>query len=181
MIELAQARDRKKHDELYEEMLYRAGSNADKLTKFLNSIPHKLWQARSFPGPRYGHVTSNIVESLNSRLAVIDSIRELHPLGILNGLWLVVMEDRAERYKLAQQRIERGERQNIPRSSQFWLSDYARKKLLVDSNAFAQYQRVQMNHEGDDGYGEASVSYQSETTYRVHTVNLARRTCTCGH
>jgi hypothetical protein len=160
-------------------MLFRAGSKADKLKQFITSLPSKLWLARDFPGPRYRLVTSNIVESLNNRILVIDSIRELHPLEILNSLRLIVIEDRAERLRIAQARIDRGEGQNIPRLSQYWLTEYARGKLLLDVNAQARDLRVQINRQGVGGICEASVTRGGGNHTFVYTVNLATRFCTC--
>jgi hypothetical protein len=34
--------------------------------KYINSIPHMTWAQYAFPIPRFGHITSNITESINS-------------------------------------------------------------------------------------------------------------------
>ena len=55
---------------------------------YLTSIPQERWTAFGFPLPRYGHMTSNIVESVNAQWLVA---RRLPPLQLLNHLWTTMM------------------------------------------------------------------------------------------
>jgi hypothetical protein len=56
---------------------------------YVDNIPHKLWARYAFPASRYGHYTSNIVESLNS---VWGQLRYLPPLKMVDGIWTTVMK-----------------------------------------------------------------------------------------
>ena len=51
---------------------------------YLQSIGYKNFAFTCFPVPRFGHDTSNIVESVNSHWR---DIRELPPLRLLNGIY----------------------------------------------------------------------------------------------
>jgi len=61
---------------------------------YLRSIPAETWATHAFPVPRYGHITSNIVESLNGTWK---HLRHLPPLRLLAGIWSSVMETFCER------------------------------------------------------------------------------------
>jgi hypothetical protein len=52
--------------------------------QYLRAIPADMWASAHFPGTRQGHLTSNIVESVNKLL------REDHSLSItdlLDAIW----------------------------------------------------------------------------------------------
>lgn len=76
----------------------------DAETYLRNSDP-QLWAEAHFPGRRYGHDTSNIVESLNNTLKLD---RELNIIDLLDNIWHRVMEQRSERLAEAQKCIEAG-------------------------------------------------------------------------
>jgi hypothetical protein len=51
---------------------------------YINNIPHDTWASYAFPYPRFGHITSNIVESLNAKFK---EIRDLPVLQLQLALW----------------------------------------------------------------------------------------------
>jgi hypothetical protein len=52
--------------------------------KYIDNIPHETWASHAFPYARFGHITSNIVESLNAKFK---EIRDLPVLQIQLALW----------------------------------------------------------------------------------------------
>jgi hypothetical protein len=66
----------------------------------VDAIPYKTWATYAFPQPRYGHLTSNIVESLNSAWG---RIRFLQPLKMMDAIWSTTMETIYNRYHRVQQ------------------------------------------------------------------------------
>lgn len=70
---------------------------------YLRSIPAETWATYAFPLPRYGHITSNIVESLNGTWK---HLRHLPPLRLLAGIWSSVMETFCERRERLQTSID---------------------------------------------------------------------------
>ena len=65
---------------------------------YLRNVDPTLWAKAYFPGKRYGHDTSNIVESVNSTLKLD---RELSIVELLNAIWHKVMSQRFDRYQEA--------------------------------------------------------------------------------
>ena len=61
----------------------------------LENIPADTYSFWAFPGPRFGHFTSNVVESLNG--AWQKSIRHLPPRRMMAEIWAYIMEHFAER------------------------------------------------------------------------------------
>ena len=59
-------------------------NKAPEVAKYISSIGYENFAFARFPQPRFGHDTSNIVESINS---VWREIRELPPLQLLNGIY----------------------------------------------------------------------------------------------
>jgi hypothetical protein len=51
---------------------------------YINNIPYNTWASYAFGSPRFGYITSNIVESLNAKFK---EIRDLPVLQIQLGLW----------------------------------------------------------------------------------------------
>ena len=64
--------------------------------QYLCNIDPRLWAKAHIPGSRYGHDTSNIVESLNNSLKLD---RELSIVELLNAIWQRVMNQRFEHYQ----------------------------------------------------------------------------------
>ena len=58
--------------------------DAPEVEEYISSIGYKNFAFARFPRPRFGHDTSNIVESTNSAWR---EIRELPPLQLLNGIY----------------------------------------------------------------------------------------------
>ena len=58
--------------------------DAPQAEEYLQSIGYENFASIRFPRPRFGHDTSNIVESVNS---IWRDIRELPPLQLLNGIY----------------------------------------------------------------------------------------------
>jgi hypothetical protein len=52
-------------------------------TAYMDAIPHTTWTYYAFPYPRFGHNTSNIIESLNS---VWNPLRSLPPLKMVDAI-----------------------------------------------------------------------------------------------
>lgn len=65
---------------------------------YLRDAEPRLWAKAFFPGKRFGHDTSNIVESVNSTLKLD---RELSIVELLNTIWHKLMGQRFERYQEA--------------------------------------------------------------------------------
>jgi hypothetical protein len=64
---------------------------------YLHSI--ETWATYVFPLLRYGHITSNIVESLNGTWK---HLRHLPPLRLLDSIWSSIMKTFCKRHKRAQ-------------------------------------------------------------------------------
>ena len=58
--------------------------DAPQVEEYISSIGYKNFAFTRFPWPRFGHDTSNIVESTNLAWR---GIRELPPLQLLNGIY----------------------------------------------------------------------------------------------
>jgi hypothetical protein len=56
---------------------------------YIEKIPATQWAVSYFPAPRYGHLTSNIIESVNSRFL---EERDLPILDLLDTLWAKEMD-----------------------------------------------------------------------------------------
>ena len=67
--------------------------------EYIEAIPATSWATYAFPAPRYGHITSNIVESANS---MWKDARELPALELLVRVWQSSMTTFYERNQLAQ-------------------------------------------------------------------------------
>jgi transposase-like protein len=65
---------------------------------YLENAHPETWAEARFPGRRYGHDTSNIVESVNKTLKLD---RELPMIELLDSIWHRVMQHRAERLATA--------------------------------------------------------------------------------
>lgn len=119
---------------------------------YLDRIPRNRWMTFAFPLPRYGHLTSNIIESVNAQWL---DIRSLPALQLLSQLWTTMMVKFYERYH-RQQKTSR-------------LTDYAYKFLhgqgTIGRNYIPSDDDQGMVISGKDGH------------HRI--VNLALKTCTC--
>ena len=73
--------------------------------EYLRSIPAELWAVAHFPRTRYGHLTSNIAESVNK---ILCEDRSLSIIELLDAIWHRVMTDRASRLREAQKQTQDG-------------------------------------------------------------------------
>src|SRR4051794_33616063 len=64
------------------------------MSMYIVSIPPETYTVHAFPLPRFGHLTSNIIESLNGSWK---QIRSFPPLLLLTSIWSKVIETFAER------------------------------------------------------------------------------------
>jgi hypothetical protein len=72
-------------------------NEAPDVEEYIASIGYENFAFACFPRPRYGHDTSNIVESTNS---VWREIRELPPLQLLNGIYQWCITTWYQRYQV---------------------------------------------------------------------------------
>ena len=79
-------------------MLQKLRERKEAAAKYLeNAHPH-TWAEARFSGRRYGHDTSNIVESVNKTLKLD---QELPILELLDTIWHRVIQHRADRLTVA--------------------------------------------------------------------------------
>ena len=126
--------------------------------RYLRNIHPRLWEKGHFPGSRYGHDTSNIVESVNNSLKLD---RELSIVKLLNEIWHQVMKQRFERYQSAC-------------NSGLGVLYYTKfcTKELGESRIWARQNIAQMANEIH--------GHVTQPNGNVKIVNLATGTCTCG-
>jgi hypothetical protein len=74
-------------------------------TEYLRAIDLTLWATAHFPGTRYGHLTSNIAESVNK---VLREDRVLSITELLDAIWHRVMEERSSRLTEAHRQLADG-------------------------------------------------------------------------
>ena len=63
--------------------------------EYLNAIPHKTWATYAFPYPRFGHLTSNLSESINSAWK---DLRHFPILKMVDTIWSTMMKTIYKRY-----------------------------------------------------------------------------------
>jgi hypothetical protein len=71
-------------EQAFNEAIQALQRDAPQVEEYMSSIGYKNFAFTRFPQPRFGHDTSNIVESTNSAWR---DIRELPPLQLLNGIY----------------------------------------------------------------------------------------------
>jgi zinc finger SWIM domain-containing protein 3 len=125
----------------------------------LEAINPTLWTEAFFPGRRYGHNTSNIVETQNN---ILKLDREFPILTLLDSIYHRVMEKRALRSQTAAKLVESGKP----------TAPYV-KAILRDARQSALANETQIS-----SITEARVVQPNKSTY---VVNLANGTCTCKH
>ncbi|KAA8906100.1 hypothetical protein FN846DRAFT_949169 [Sphaerosporella brunnea] len=69
-----------------------------KASAYIKNIPATQWAVSRSPAPRYGHLTLNIVESVNGKSL---KERELLILDLLDALWAKKMDSHFMRLELA--------------------------------------------------------------------------------
>ena len=124
---------------------------------YLRKIDPALWAQAHFTGKRYGHDTSNIVESVNNTLKLD---RELSVIELLNSIWHRVMGQRFERLEIAR---------SAPPSQQF--TKFC-TNLLGESRIWARQNTAQM--------ATLTNGHVTQPDGTVRIVDLESKTCTCG-
>ncbi|KAH0610214.1 uncharacterized protein H6S33_011741 [Morchella sextelata] len=144
--------------EEFNERLEALREHSKTAAKYVENIDKTKYCAPYFPGRTYGHLTSNIVESMNN---MILEERALPCLDLLDSLWHKVMHLRFQRLKDA----------NKYPSTQC-LTVYG-QNLLKDSLAYGSTQRkVQMS---DENRGRVI-----DLTGKAFEVNLLTAFCSCS-
>jgi hypothetical protein len=124
---------------------------------YLRDIDLSLWSTPHFPGRRYGHTTSNIVEVMNNWLL---KERRLAILDLLHAIWTKVMDLRYRRLK---------ETGDYPQG--VVLTKYS-TKLLQESMHFVNHQAIRL---ADQNRGSV-LSFMG----KWYVVDLEEHTCSCG-
>jgi hypothetical protein len=126
---------------------------------YIIAIDKTLWAAPFMEAKRWGHMTSNMVESINSGL---NQDRDLSIIDLLNAIWNRCMGQRYARFQDAVQKLA------VPgaRYTSFAL------QLLTEAMNHSQHRRVEAASET-----RGVVTSHSDKQYVVH---LEARTCTCG-
>jgi hypothetical protein len=122
---------------------------------YIENIPAETYSFWAFLAPRFGHLTSNIVESLNG--AWQKSIRHLSPLRMMTEIWAYIMEHFAERM--------------IRQQEDPTISNEAKKGYLRrydDSRRWRVLASTELQVQIKDGEG------------REHVVDFETEDCTCN-
>jgi hypothetical protein len=129
--------------------------------EWLRRLEEEKWAFAYFPLPRFGHDTSNVVESVNK---VLKEDRELPIIALLDALWHRVMDQAAERHADATALLTRG-KQFTPFCA----------KLVNERRKLAQSYTVQLSSE------QAGVGRVTESTLvnPVFVVDLGAGRCSC--
>jgi hypothetical protein len=134
------------------------GEHSQRAVNYLRGIDLALWATPRFPGKRYGHNTSNLVESTNSWIL---EERKLSILDFLHHVWTKNMDLRFRRLQEAQK--------YDPAAV---LTKYA-AQLLEESTTFSNHRLIRFA----DPMHASVLSFQGNW----YVVDLEARTCTCGH
>jgi hypothetical protein len=118
---------------------------------YLRSILPETWATYAFPLPRYGYITSNIVESLNGTWK---HLRHLPPLRLLGSIWSSVMETFCERRERAQKSPD--------------LTNYAKAGFEARYEKYRQYSAIP---------ADESIVQIIDDDGKDWIVDLERRTC----
>lgn len=129
---------------------------------YIKDIGLELFSSIHFPGRRYTHDTSNIVECMNS---IYLEEREQPVLMMLNGIWHKEMDRHYQRYEKAQSWLQPGG---------FLLTGFGIEKLK-EGLKFARQYTVQISSPDD------ALVTRATNGARGYTVNLEARKCTCHH
>lgn len=150
LIVAASSLEKDKFEKVLEEMKILNASATD----YVKSIPFKNWASCYFPCGRYGHVTSNISESLNSW---ISDVRDNSHFGIIKALVEKTMTLFSER---------RDEAKNF-------VGEIPKKSLLKLNNNIELGKTREVKKSSDNIYQVED----SKGDYKI--VDLLQKTCTC--
>jgi hypothetical protein len=124
-------------------------------SKYVHDIPHELWAAYAFPVARYGHNTSNIVESINSQWK---EIRNLSPLLMMDAIYQWLMKTWFSRKHKVCESLD--------------ITPALYKEFKVEQAKAGQYHAI------------ASSRFIFQVEYPNspirYIVNLTKKTCSCG-
>lgn len=143
----------------YEIALEKVRQQKPEAATYLRAIEPAFWVEAFCHAKRYGHDTSNLVESQNNGLK---GDRELSILELLDSLWHRVMEKRASRRQAALQATDTAR-----------LATPFVEKALLEAKQLASSNRVQLSSPT-----EARVI---QTNGNVFTVSLSAKECSCRH
>ena len=124
--------------------------------QYLQGIPPQTWVTALYPGPHYGHKTSNVVESMNK---VFKETRELPILELLDTIWHYVMNHRFQRLNKALT----CETLHTP-----WCYEH-----LLNARKWAHANVVQVS--------SPTSGIVRQANSHTFIVDLITKTCTCGH
>lgn len=142
--------------ELFEAAMQELRNTKPSAEAYLRSIDPLLWTTAFFPRQRYGHDTSNIVESTNKTLKID---RELSMIQLLDTIWHKLMAERFSRLQLAS-------KPDAGRFTKFCL------KQLSLQRPWARTNRVQLS---STTTGRVTNGHDGQ----VYLVDLAHGTCSC--
>ena len=125
---------------------------------YLRQIDLALWATPRFPGQRYGHSTSNVVEILNNWIV---EERKLSVVDLLHALWSKVMDLRFRYLQEAKKYLDGAV-----------ITNYSAKKLEVSMN-FSNHRLIR--------YADPLHASVLSMSGKWYVVDLEARTCTCGH
>lgn len=145
---------RAKTESAFRNVLEKIGEKKEECAEYLRAIPPDRWAAWAFPYPRYGHDTSNIIESVNAQWL---PARDLPAFRLLVDIWTTMMTKIWTR---------KSRQHHNPR-----ISDWAKTYLEKEFQSGRRHMVV-----GSDTHIAMVVAPQSRET---HTVNLKLRQCTC--
>ena len=131
-----------------------------KAASYIKNIGFELFSSIYFPGRRYTHDTSNIVECMNS---IYLEEREQPVLMMLNGIWHKEMDRHYQRYEKAEAWLLLGGS---------LLTSFETEKLK-DGLKYARQYTVQISSPDD------ALVTRAINGARGYTVNLESRKCTC--
>jgi len=153
---------RSSHVPQFQEHMHTLATQKPKAAAYIEKIGLELFSSAHFPGRRYTHDTSNIVECMNS---IYLEEREQPVLIMLNGIWHKEMSHYYERYEKAQAWL-------LPGGS--LLNDFGTEKLKEAIKFACQY-TIQVSSPDN------ALVTRAINGARAYTGNLESRKCTCRH
>ena len=154
--------ERSSHLPQFPEHMHTLATQKPKAAAYIEKIGLELFSSAHFPGRRYTHDTSNIVECMNS---IYLEEREQPVLIMLNGIWHKEMSRHYERYEKAQAWLLHGGS---------LLTDFGTEKLK-EAIKFARQYTIQVSSTDD------ALVTRAINGARAYTVNLESRKFTCLH
>lgn len=138
---------------------------APQVEEYLQSIGYETFAFARFPHPRFGHDTSNIVESVNS---IWRDIRELPPLQLINGIYQWMLTTFYQRLHTS---IDSG-------------------NTFLSNTAYRQYKHRESIARGCQVFPSSNSDFRVTTSQSVdfivhlpstnHFDSLIQGSCTCG-